>query len=117
MFYQIEVWRMSWLFHSLLTLILKIILNKYSSVRLGIIIHQNEIIANSSSIWLNIGIKDLITISRTNQISSIEHMQVSVTTERDSCPNHDPTITETVSFSNVGLVVSGALFFPDQYTP
>ena len=117
MFYRIKVWRLSWPLDSLQTLTLKIILNKHSSMISGISIHQNEIIANCSSIWSNTGIKDLVTISHTNQISSMEQMQVSVTTERDSCPNHDSTTSKTVSFNNVGLVVSGALLFSDQYTP
>ena len=64
----------------------------------------------------DLGINDLVPISYTSQISSMEHMEVSVTTEWVSWPNHDSIYNKTVSFNNVGLVVSGALFFPDQYT-
>ncbi|GFT30298.1 uncharacterized protein TNCV_2376041 [Trichonephila clavipes] len=62
-----------------------------SSVRSCIIIHQNEVVTNSSSIWADIWIKDLIPISKTSYGSSMEHMQVSVATERDPCPNQDST--------------------------
>ncbi|GFU63726.1 hypothetical protein TNCV_3849501 [Trichonephila clavipes] len=48
-----------------------------------IIIHQNEVVTNSSSIWADIWIKDLISISKTSYGSSMEHMQVSVATERE----------------------------------
>ncbi|GFT26246.1 uncharacterized protein TNCV_3336271 [Trichonephila clavipes] len=55
-----------------------------------LIIHQNEVVTNSSSIWADIWIKDLIPISKTSYGSSMEHMQVSVATERDPCPNQIP---------------------------
>ncbi|GFV22398.1 uncharacterized protein TNCV_4380961 [Trichonephila clavipes] len=51
-----------------------------------IIIHQNEVVTNSSSIWADIWIKDLIPISKTSYGFSMEHMKVSVATERDPCP-------------------------------
>ncbi|GFX70151.1 hypothetical protein TNCV_4615891 [Trichonephila clavipes] len=35
-------------------------------------------------------------------------------TERDPCPNQDSTTSITVSFNSVGLMVSSALFPPDQ---
>ncbi|GFT01404.1 hypothetical protein TNCV_3215181 [Trichonephila clavipes] len=60
------------------------------------------------------GSKDLIPISETSYGSSMEHMQVSVATERDPCPNQDSTTSITVSFNSVGLMVSSALFPPDQ---
>ncbi|GFU06631.1 uncharacterized protein TNCV_2969551 [Trichonephila clavipes] len=41
-----------------------------------IIIHQKEVVTNSSSIWADIWIKDLIPISKTSYGSSMEHMQV-----------------------------------------
>ncbi|GFU95577.1 hypothetical protein TNCV_2612421 [Trichonephila clavipes] len=66
-----------------------------------IIIHQNEVVTNSSSIWADIWIKDLIPISKTSYGSSMEHMQVSVATERDPCPNQDSTTSITVSFNSV----------------
>ncbi|GFW77232.1 uncharacterized protein TNCV_2726621 [Trichonephila clavipes] len=113
MFYRIQVWRSSWPFHSFQTVILQI-LNNPSSVRSCIIIHQNEVVTNSSSIWADIWIKDLIPISKTSYGSSMEHMQVSVATERDPCPNQDSTTSITVSFNSVGLMVSSALFPPDQ---
>ncbi|GFV55292.1 uncharacterized protein TNCV_3880851 [Trichonephila clavipes] len=55
MFYRIQVWRSSWLFHSFQTVILQILLNNPSSVRSCIIIHQNEVVTNSSSIWATYG--------------------------------------------------------------
>ncbi|GFV97124.1 uncharacterized protein TNCV_3527091 [Trichonephila clavipes] len=70
-------------------------LNNPSSVRSCIIIHQNEVVTNSSSIWADIWIKDLIPISKTSYGSSMEHMQVSVATERDPCPNQDSTTSIT----------------------
>ncbi|GFW23669.1 hypothetical protein TNCV_2032131 [Trichonephila clavipes] len=79
-----------------------------------IIIHQNEVVTNSSSIWADIWIKGLFPISKTSYGSSMEHMQVSVATERDPCPNQDSTTSITVSFNSVGLMVSSALFPPDQ---
>ncbi|GFV04555.1 uncharacterized protein TNCV_148301, partial [Trichonephila clavipes] len=48
-------------------------LNNPSSVRSCIIIHQNEVVTNSSSIWADIWIKDLIPISKTSYGSSMEH--------------------------------------------
>ncbi|GFW05728.1 uncharacterized protein TNCV_3407941 [Trichonephila clavipes] len=94
-------------------------INNPSSVRSCIIIHQNEVVTNSSSIWADIWIKDLIPISKTSYGSSMEHMQVSVATERDPCLNQDSTTSITVSFNSVGLMVSSALFprglkHPDQ---
>ncbi|GFU89279.1 hypothetical protein TNCV_4310531 [Trichonephila clavipes] len=80
-----------------------------SSVRSCIIIHQNEVVTNSS-IWADIWIKGLIPISKTSYGSSMEHMQASVATERDPCPNQDSTTSITVSFNSVGLMVSSALF-------
>ncbi|GFS81960.1 uncharacterized protein TNCV_1790381 [Trichonephila clavipes] len=109
-----SVWRSSWPFHSFQTVILQILLNNPSSVRSCIIIHQNEVVTNSSSIWADIWIKDLIPISKTSYGSSMEHMQVSVATERDPCPNQDSTTSITVSFNSVGLMVSSALLPPDQ---
>ncbi|GFX33581.1 uncharacterized protein TNCV_1932481 [Trichonephila clavipes] len=88
-------------FHSFQTVILQILLNNPSSVRSCIIIHQNEVVTNSSSIWADIWIKDLIPISKTSYGSSTEHMQVSVATERDPCPNQDSTTSITVSFNSV----------------
>ncbi|GFU77845.1 uncharacterized protein TNCV_1138531 [Trichonephila clavipes] len=73
-----------------------------------------EVVTNSSSIWADIWIKGLIPISKTSYGSSMEHMQVSVATERDPCPNQDSTTSITVSFNSVGLMVSSALFPPDQ---
>ncbi|GBN42269.1 hypothetical protein AVEN_59532-1 [Araneus ventricosus] len=63
------------------TVTLKIVLNNHSSVRSCIIIHYNEIVTNITGIWAVIWIKDLIPISHTSQSSSMEHMQVNVTTE------------------------------------
>ncbi|GFV40302.1 hypothetical protein TNCV_3630001 [Trichonephila clavipes] len=54
-----------------------------------IIIHQNEVVTNSS-IWADIWIKDLIPISKTSYGSSMEHMQVSVATERDPAQTRIP---------------------------
>ncbi|GFV50066.1 uncharacterized protein TNCV_2354511 [Trichonephila clavipes] len=48
--------RSSWPFHSF-QMILQILLNNPSSVRSCIIIHQNEVVTNSSSIWADIWIK------------------------------------------------------------
>ncbi|GFT93288.1 uncharacterized protein TNCV_2220451 [Trichonephila clavipes] len=96
------------------TVILQILLKNPSSVRSCIIIHQNEVVTNSRSIWADIWIKDLIPISKTSYGSSMEHMQVSVATKRDSCPNQDSTTSITVSFNSVGLMVFSALFPPDQ---
>ncbi|GFT74504.1 nephrin [Trichonephila clavipes] len=79
-----------------------------------IIIHQNEVVTYSSSIWADICIKIIIPLSKTSYGSSMEHMQVSVATERDPCPNQDSTTFITVSFNSVGLMVSSALFPPDQ---
>ncbi|GFX93321.1 hypothetical protein TNCV_151271 [Trichonephila clavipes] len=82
-------------------MILQILFNNPSSVRSSIIIHQNEVVTNSSSIWADIWIKDLIPISKTSYGFSMEHMQVSVATERDPCPNQDSTTSITVSFNSV----------------
>ncbi|GFT77838.1 uncharacterized protein TNCV_2968811 [Trichonephila clavipes] len=68
----------------------QILLNNPSSVRSCIIIHQNEVITNSSSIWADIWIKGLIPISKTSYGSSMEHMQVSVATERDPAQTRIP---------------------------
>ncbi|GFV74820.1 uncharacterized protein TNCV_1040581 [Trichonephila clavipes] len=69
-----EVWRSSWPFHSFQTVILlEILLNNPSSVRSCIIIHQNEVVTNSSSIWADIWIKDLIPISKTSYGSSMRN--------------------------------------------
>ncbi|GFW26774.1 uncharacterized protein TNCV_2851641 [Trichonephila clavipes] len=59
-------------------------------VRSCIIIHQNEVVTNSSSIWADIWIADLIPISKTSYGSSMEHMQVSVATERDPAQTRIP---------------------------
>ncbi|GFW42226.1 uncharacterized protein TNCV_1206821 [Trichonephila clavipes] len=56
----------------------QILLNNPSSVRSCIIIHQNEVVTNSSSIWADIWIKGLIPISKTSYGSSMELVQVSV---------------------------------------
>ncbi|GFV91329.1 uncharacterized protein TNCV_898461 [Trichonephila clavipes] len=71
---------LSWSFHSLQIVVLKIVLNNLSSVKSCIIINQNEIVTNSTSM-VDIWIKDLIPIFYIIQISSIEHMQVNVATE------------------------------------
>ncbi|GFX84948.1 uncharacterized protein TNCV_4997791 [Trichonephila clavipes] len=68
----------------------QILLNNPSSVRSCIIIHQNEVVTNSSSIWADIWIKDLIPISKTSYGSSMKHMQVSVATERDPAQTRIP---------------------------
>ncbi|GFV66468.1 hypothetical protein TNCV_2531551, partial [Trichonephila clavipes] len=44
---------------------------------------------------------DLIPISKTSYGSSMEHMQVSVATERDPCPNQDSTTSITVYFNKL----------------
>ncbi|GFU43331.1 uncharacterized protein TNCV_3768701 [Trichonephila clavipes] len=74
-------WRSCWSFHSLQTKTLKIFLNNSSSVRSCIIIHQNEVTANCTSIRVDIWIKNLIPLCHTYQSSSLEHMQLSVITE------------------------------------
>ncbi|GFU51945.1 hypothetical protein TNCV_3734501 [Trichonephila clavipes] len=53
--------------------------------------------------------RGLIPISKTSYGSSMEHMQVSVATERDPCPNQDSTTSITVSFNSVGLRVRCSL--------
>ncbi|GBM58462.1 hypothetical protein AVEN_226407-1 [Araneus ventricosus] len=77
MFYRIQVWRLSWPFHSLQTVTLKIVLNNHSSVRSFVIIHQNEIVTNSTGIWADIWIKDLIPIAERvppwNTCRSVDH--------------------------------------------
>ncbi|GFU94468.1 hypothetical protein TNCV_2644541 [Trichonephila clavipes] len=87
MFYRIQVWRSSWLFHSFQTVIFQILPQQSQLGEVScIIIHQNEVVTNSSSIWVDIWIKDLIPISKTSYGSSMEHMQVSVATEQDPLP-------------------------------
>ncbi|GFV83948.1 uncharacterized protein TNCV_1479501 [Trichonephila clavipes] len=54
----------------------QILLNNPSSVRSCNIIYQNKVVTNSSSIWADIWIKDLIPISKTSYGSSMEHIQV-----------------------------------------
>lgn len=65
-------------------------------------------------IWANILIKDLDPISHISQNSSMIHMQVSVSTERNSCPNYGSNTFETAPFRNVGLVVSGTFSFQNS---
>ncbi|GFT57869.1 transposase domain containing protein [Trichonephila clavipes] len=77
------------------------------SLRSCIIIHQNEVVTNSSSIWADIWIKDLIPISKTSYGSSMEHMQVWPPSE--SLPKTRHPVT--VSFNSVGLMV---LEFPQD---
>ncbi|GFY30085.1 hypothetical protein TNCV_4073981 [Trichonephila clavipes] len=114
MFYRIQVLKSSWFIPFVPNRDPPDTLNNPSSVRSCIIIHQNEVVTINSSIWADIWIKDLIPISKTSYGSSMEHMQVSVATERDPCPNQDSTTSITVSFNSVGLMVSSALFPPDQ---
>ncbi|GFX74924.1 uncharacterized protein TNCV_1844961 [Trichonephila clavipes] len=87
--------RSSWSFHSFQTVILQILLNNPSSVRSCIIIHQNEVVTNSSSIWADIWIKDLIPISKTSYGSSMEHMQISRRPESLSIVNLDSSVNST----------------------
>lgn len=47
----------------------------------------------------------------------MEYIQVSVITEYDPYTNYDFTTTEPVCFDSAELMVSGALFPPDQQTP
>lgn len=83
-------------------------------MRSCVIIRQNEIFTNSTGIWTDIWIKDLLPKFHTCQSSSIEYMEVSVTTEWDLCSNHDATTAIPVRFNSVILMSSGALFPPDQ---
>ncbi|GFU74879.1 hypothetical protein TNCV_4151051 [Trichonephila clavipes] len=81
-----------------------------------IIIRQNEVVTNSSSIWADIWIKDPIPISKTSYGSFHgTHMQVSVNLPSEiPAQTRDSTTSITVSFNSVGLMVSSALFPPDQ---
>ncbi|GFV30743.1 hypothetical protein TNCV_741301 [Trichonephila clavipes] len=76
MFYRMRVWRSSWPFHSFPNRDPPDTPQQFELGGSCIIIHQNEVVTNSSSIWANIWIKDLIPISKTSYGSSMEHMQV-----------------------------------------
>ncbi|GFV50767.1 hypothetical protein TNCV_2214281 [Trichonephila clavipes] len=78
---------------------------------------ENEFITNSSDLLVNISINDLIPTCPFSQNSSMDHMQIGVTTERDYCLNHDSITTVIVSFNIVGLVASVVLFPPEQQIP
>lgn len=78
MLYRIQVRRLSWQFYSFQIMILKIVLNNYSSVRLCIIIHQNVIVTISIGIGADIWI---IPLSHTSQNSTKEYMHLSWTIE------------------------------------
>ncbi|GBM35666.1 hypothetical protein AVEN_97870-1 [Araneus ventricosus] len=69
----------------------------------------------STSIRLDIWIKVPISISHSHESSSMEHMEVSMSTQRDSNPNHDSASSTTVFFSYVILVPSGVLLSPYQH--
>ncbi|GBL71980.1 hypothetical protein AVEN_115020-1 [Araneus ventricosus] len=66
--------------------------------------------------WSDLWIEDLVSISHSSDSSSMEPMEVSETIQRDSKPNHASTSSETVYFNNVRLMVSGALFSPNNHT-
>ncbi|GFT59339.1 hypothetical protein TNCV_3892571 [Trichonephila clavipes] len=72
------------------TVILHDILNNPSSVMSCIIIHQNEVVTNSSSIWADIWIKDLID-TKTSYGSSMEH-KISRRPESLSIVNLDSSV-------------------------
>lgn len=54
------------------------------------IIHQNKIFTSSTGTWVDIWFKDLMTISQTIPCSSIEIMQIIVSTKWGSYLNHNP---------------------------
>lgn len=81
------------------------------------IIHQNKIFTSSTGTWVDIWFKDLMTISQTNPCSSIEIMQIIVSTNWGSFLNHSSTICVYVCFISVGLLVSSASLSPYQQTP
>ncbi|GFU33023.1 hypothetical protein TNCV_4155941 [Trichonephila clavipes] len=87
-------------------------LNNPSSVRSCIIIHQNEVVTNSSSIWADIGSRISsrylrpVTVPPWNTCKSVW--------PPSEMPKPDSTTSITVSFNSVGLMVSSALFPPDQ---
>ncbi|GBL91832.1 hypothetical protein AVEN_172756-1 [Araneus ventricosus] len=105
---RIKVWSSGWPVHSLQTLMINIFLDKLSSMRSSIFIHSNEFRINSTSIWSDIWFKFLVSISNSNENSSVERVEISVTTHRDDSPNQYST-SITVSFNNVRLMVSWCL--------
>lgn len=86
--YQIYLWRLSWPFYSQenISICIKIVLNMHNLVRLHIIIHQNEFITYSNSIWI--------------YLSSVKVPQLntyrSVWPQRDPCSNHNSATFVTV---------------------
>lgn len=85
------------------------------------IIHQNKIFTTlnyhttfSTGTWVDIWFKDIMTISQTSPCSSIEIMQIFVSTKWASFLNRSSTISAYVYFISVGLFVSSASLSPDQ---
>ncbi|GFU96113.1 hypothetical protein TNCV_1662371 [Trichonephila clavipes] len=91
----------------------QILLNNPSSVRSCIIIHQNEVVTNSSSMGGHMD-QRVIRYLRPVTVHSMEHMRVSVATERPAPNQGFHHLYSFVSFNSVGLMVSSALFPPDQ---
>lgn len=110
--------RENWNFHSLQTVIFKIVLYNNIYVKSCFIIHQTEIVASSTIIFGHMGQWSRY-FTQTSHTSSMEHMQVSLTSGWDHLPNDD--ITSSVPWTvldwclnSVGLMVSGVLFPLDQ---
>lgn len=95
MLFRIQVLKWIWSFDSFKTVILKVILKKHSSVKYLLIVPK------------------LFPISQTRRSYFKEHMLVSVTPEWDPCQNYYSTISITVPFSYVGMVVSSVLLQSD----
>lgn len=75
--------------------------------------YQNEIVTTVIGKRADKWITDLIPMSHAYQNSSIDYMQVSITTLGNTCPNHDFITSVSMCFDCVGFLVSGALFSPD----
>ena len=71
--------------------------SRYWSV-MRIVIHQNEIFTNSTCIWANVNIQDLVYVPESRQCAVVNDVEVRFPLSTYSRPNHDWAPAKPIMF-------------------
>lgn len=98
MLYKIRIRRHGRLLHALDIFSFNEVINDGRTVRTCIIIHEYESRADSTSKQANVRLKDFISVSYSNNSSSVEDVEVCAAIQRYTWSHHDSALNENYIF-------------------
>lgn len=102
----IKVRRLGWPLQSVDPVVVQVPVHNMCSVRSSIVIHENEIRTNSSCVRPDNWVKDLNPVPDRRQSTVPDHMEVCLSMDADSAPNHEGATSVTVVLGHVAVVES-----------